>query len=130
MSDIELEVDSTEDRHLRLKTAAELDGPDGEQNGRVYSEMLRQLQIDPEKQEEWFKQNLILVRKKQDSRRLILKGDSVSLRAMSDKCLTALGKLTWSTDRRWVLSADKLDEGEEPLVYKLPNERTPGCHDR
>lgn len=130
MSDTELDIDSTEEKRLRLKTKAELEGPDGEHNGLVYGEMLRQLQIDPLKQESWFIHNLKKVRNKDPARKLILKGDAASLKAMSDKCLTALGKITWEKQRGWLLPAGQLDEGEEPLVYKLPTERKEGDHDR
>lgn len=131
MSETEMEIDEAKGKNLRLKSAAEIEGPDGEDHGRVYSEMLRQLQINPPVQQDWFTQNLKTIRNKKWARNLLARGDTDSLNTLSNKCLTALGNLTWSAgNRQWLIPQEQLDEGEQPLIYKPPGQRRNGDHDR
>ncbi|KAK5070634.1 hypothetical protein LTR64_000308 [Lithohypha guttulata] len=101
---------------------------DDEENGETYKDILTRLQIRPESQEEFFDMNILPWRNKHLKE--LRRGGATNIRKLSKLFLTAMGQLTWLNKREWLLTAEELEEGEEPLYYKLPRERKEGDHDR
>lgn len=103
---------------------------DREEDGRVYSAILTELQIRPESHEAFFEGNLRPFRNKKDISTLIAKADDDSLLKVSKIYLTAYGNLGWDKERKWLLRIDELKEDEQPLQYIPPRERKEGDYDR
>jgi len=130
MADHDIRIEDIEAAGLKKLPDQRLNEVEFNGQGTVYDDLLIELQIRPESCQEFLRKNLRPYRNKSKKQKLIAKGDPESLRKVSDSFITAFGNLVWAKDRGWLLSADELDEGEEPLQYVPPSKRTEEDHEK
>ncbi|RVX65840.1 hypothetical protein B0A52_10297 [Exophiala mesophila] len=94
-----------------------------EENGHIYANLFRQLQIKPGKYETFYEGTLRVVRNKHIE--LLKRGTSASLRTLTDLFLRGHGYLVWTENSIWQLDNSELGDGEVRLTYqRRPNKST------
>lgn len=130
MADHDIQMEDIDATGLRKLPDQRLNEIEFDSQGTVYDDLFIKLQIRPDSCQEFLRKNLRPYRNKSKHQKLIAKGDSESLRKLSDSFITAFGNLVWAKNRRWLLRPDELDEGEQPLQYVPPSKRKEGDHEK
>ncbi|KIX05097.1 uncharacterized protein Z518_05969 [Rhinocladiella mackenziei CBS 650.93] len=86
-----------------------------EVQGLAYDTIYQQLQIRPEKRQEFYNGVIRNIRNKHHVE--IKRGTDTSIKNISNLLLRAFGYLVWAPDSAWLVDIADLDEGETRLVY-------------
>ncbi|KIW93136.1 uncharacterized protein Z519_05741 [Cladophialophora bantiana CBS 173.52] len=94
-----------------------------ESGGKLYAPIFRQLQIRPDKHQDFHNGVIRVIRNKHYKQ--IQRASDRSLKNVTDLLVRAFGYIIWKTSSEWVLDETDLDEEEAKLVYVRGKNQTP-----
>ncbi|EXJ61199.1 uncharacterized protein A1O5_11991 [Cladophialophora psammophila CBS 110553] len=94
-----------------------------ESGGELYAPIFRQLQIRPDKHQDFHNGVIRVIRNKHYKQ--IQRASDRSLKNVTDLLLRAFGYIIWKTSSEWVLAETDLDEEEAKLVYVRGKNQAP-----
>lgn len=86
-----------------------------ESDGEFYSRIFRQLQIRPDKHQDFHNGVIRVIRNKHHAQ--VKRGSDASRKTLTELLLRAFGYIIWKVDSEWLIDRSNLEEGETRLSY-------------